>query len=923
MTTFLGKVAQHIFENYPNDTENICVVLPSKRAGLFLKKEIANTFQKTIWAPVILSPDDFIQEICASKIISSFELTLHFYSVYKALPSEVEKDDFNEFLNWAPSLLSDFDAIDRHLIDPAKFFGYINESRALEVWNVDGQALSEFQKNYLRFWKNLHLYYNALNSSLQAEHLVTRGQAYRLAAEAISKTDFSNKYHKVIFAGLNALSPAEEKIVSTSIKAGWSEILFDADEYYLFNKSQEAGSFLRKYLKGWASSNFIWKEDLLQTQEKNIHIIACPQNIIQAKVAGEIVKTKFPVNSPRSAVILCDENLLLPFLNHLPEETTAANITMGFPLKQSDLYPLLIQLFSLHSNALLKEKDYLFYHHDLLLLLAHEKMQLLFNPSKFNALSQWITSNNKVYITLERCISFLGEELRFILSAENKFGNGFLKNTLQLTLQLKNKYSDTRPIESEYLFTFYTFLQKLSNLVLKYNLEELNNLKSLKRVCLKLVKLEKLSFYGEPLQGLQIMGMLESRTLDFENIVLLSVNEGVIPKDKQQQSFIPFDIKKEFGLHTHHENDAIFAYHFYRLLQRAKNIYLLYTSAGDGMGAQGEKSRFLKQIEMEYSGKSNPNVHLYSTQAAIPASTSNNADIDIENSANIGEKLQCMAEKGFSPSAINKLIACPLDFYYRYILGLGELEEVEEDIEASSMGTAIHSTLERMYQPHVSKIIKISDVQAMLPQVEKELKQSFEAVKISEIAQGKNHLTFNIAVDVVTQFLRNEIAFLEELQSTNQVLTILNLEQKMESTLEIEVQGQVQKIKIKGIADRIDQIGSTIRLVDYKTGSVQSSELTFDMDTITGDKKSKALQLMWYSLLYLNNHPQVHSVTPGIISFRSLSKGMIGIKYKNESSANRDSCAEYETQLKIIFEHLFSGKFRYSHNSDAKYCQYC
>ena len=923
MISFLGKVARHIHENHPNNTENICVVLPSKRAGLFLKKEIAKVFEKTIWSPILLSQDDFIQEICSAKIISSFELTLHFYSVYKNLPAEEEKDDFNEFLNWAPSLLSDFDSIDRHLIDPAKFFGYINESRALEVWNVDGQPLSDFQKEYLRFWKNLYQYYTALNASLKEHKLITGGQAYRLASEIIAKPDFQPKWNKVIFAGLNALTPAEEKIISSSLKGGWSEILFDSDEYYLFNKSQEAGSFLRKYLNSWAAGNFSWKEDLLQKEQKNIHIIGCPQNIIQAKVAGEIVKTKFPLNSPKSAVILCDENLLLPFLNHLPEETTAANITMGFPLKQTDLYPLIIQLFSLHDNALLKGKDYLFYHKDLLLLLAHEKMQMLIGNDKFNELSKWITNNNKVYITVERCISFLGEDIRFVLSSENKYGKGFLKNTLQLSLLLKKHYGDQRPIETEYLFTFYTFLQKLSNLVLKYQLEELNDLKSLKRVCIKLIKQEKLAFYGEPLQGLQIMGTLESRTLDFENIVLLSVNEGVIPKDKHQQSFIPFDIKKEFGLHTHQENDAIFAYHFYRLLQRAKNIYLLYTSAGDGMGAQGEKSRFLKQIEMEYFGKNNPNVRLTSTQAALPTSSESKTDIDISSSVNILEKLNAMAEKGFSPSAINKLIACPLDFYYRYILGLGELDEVEEDIEASSMGTAIHNTLERMYNPFVGKILSPSDVQKMLLLVENYLKDSFEEVKISEISQGKNHLTFNIAIDVVTQFLRNEIAFLEERKSENKVLTVLSLENKIEGELEIEIQNKTHKIKLKGIADRIDKVGDSIRLVDYKTGSVKESELSFTMDNITSKDKGKALQLLWYSLLYLEKNPEVKFITPGIISFRSLSKGMIGIKYNNANSVDLAGALAFKEQLKVVFEMLFSGNIRFTHNSEAKYCQYC
>ncbi len=921
MISFLNRVAQHIFQYYPQSTEKICVVLPTKRAGLFLKKEIAKVFNKTIWAPNIISMDDFMSELSNSKSISSFELTLHFYKVYVDCTAAEDRDDFNEFLNWAPALLADFDAVDRHLVNADKFFSYINETRALEVWNVDGQPISDFQKEYLRFWQNLKKYYASLNDSLAKENLVSSGQAYRKASEF---NDFENtKWSKVIFAGLNALTPSEEKIIQKSIKSGWAEILWDSDEYYLHNRNQEAGFFLRKYLNTW-STEFTFKEDLLSKENKNIHLIGCPQNVLQAHVAAELIQTKMPANSPNSAVILGDENLLIPLLNQLPNETKAANITMGLPIKQIDLYPMLLQMFVMHETAKKSSKDYLFYHKDILLFLAHEKIQFLLGDNKKTIeLNNYITKNNRVYITAEKCLSILGEDLRFVVDGDNKNGSSLLQNMLRLVLLLKDKYSDTSSLENEYLFAFYTFLQKLNNLQKKYALQELEQLKALKKVFIKLIRQEKLSFYGEPLQGLQIMGMLESRALDFENIILLSMNEGVIPKDKHQQSFIPHDIKKEFGLHTYQENDAIYAYHFYRLIQRAKNVYFLYTSASDNMGAQNEKSRFLSQLEMEYAPL-NKNVHFSSTYASLPNSEIKINSQVLRNSPDIIARLKARAAKGFSPSALNKFLECPSDFYYRYILGLGEMDEVEEDIQASSLGTAIHSVLENLYQAHVGKVLKVQHVEAMLPQVDSLLEKAFQAQEINELQVGKNHLTYNVASDVIKQFLSNEISSLKELDARNQSLTILKLEYKMEGEIEIKVGGEPLKIKLSGIADRIDKIGNDIRLVDYKTGKVNDDDLTISkLENIGNGKKSKLLQLLWYSLLYLENNKEVNAISPGLLSFRALSNGLFELNIEKKEKADRETCLAFKKQLILIFERLFSDEIEYVHREDAKYCEYC
>ena len=401
------------------------------------------------------------------------------------------------------------------------------------------------------------------------------------------------------------------------------------------------------------------------------------------------------------------------------------------------------------------------------------------------------------------------------------------------------------------------------------------------------------------------------------------MNEGVIPKNRHQQSFIPHDIKIEFKLHTYQENDAIFAYHFYRLIQRAKNVYFLYTSASDNLGGQNEKSRFLSQLEMEYAPL-NKNVNFTSKFASLPNSEMKVSSPVLRNSPDIIDRLKKRAAKGFSPSAINKFLECPSDFYYRYILGLGEMDEVEEDIQASSLGTAIHSVLENLYQHYVGKVLQIKDVESMLPQVDSLLEKAFQAQEINELNIGKNHLTYNVAIDVIKQFLQNEISTLKELEIGNQSLTILKLEYQMESEIEIEVDGEPLKIKLTGIADRIDKIGNEIRLVDYKTGKVRNEDLTIsNLDTIVNGKKSKLLQLLWYSLLYLESNKEADSITPGLLSFRALSQGLFELNVEKKDKADRAMCLSFKKQLVLIFDKLFSAEIEYVHNHEAKYCQYC
>ncbi len=949
MQSFLEQLVIHLTEKYKDDISELCIVLPNRRAGLFLKTHFVKHLKKTFWAPEVMATEDFVALLAEVEIVDTTTLLFELYETVKAVNGS-ETESFDEFSKWGQILLNDFNEIDRYLVDAGQLFGNLKDIKELENWTLNAENLTEFQTKYLQFWKSLKEFYFNFQKRLLDKHEAYQGLAYKLVSADVEERVKKHPWKKIIFAGFNALNKAEEELIEKLLNAGRAEIIWDTDAYYINNLNQEAGRFIRKYnetgrFKKIKEQNIVVEENLLATEPKTITIIGAAKNVAQAKVAGNLVDTLKQENSglENTALVLADENLLFPVLHSLPSDLTDINVTMGYPLKNTPVAGYFDLIFSLHENGMKFGKGkatYSFYHTDLIKLLSHPYTAILLTGDNSDAsirkVIQAIQTRNIVFAGFSMIESIFIEfekekefEVLARLLKHWKSPADAIKCITSLIDQLKNAIINQREIQSEnkasleleYLFAFTKIIKRIHDLTIDYN-TLINDIKTLRSIINQIVRGTTLPFYGEPLMGLQVMGMLETRTLDFENVILLSCNEDILPSGKTVNSFVPFELKRHFGLPTYSDKDAIFAYHFYRLLQRAKNIYLLYNTENDDFGS-GEKSRYLTQLIYELP-KVNPSVVIKEMLVNIPVKEEkHNHTIRIEKSADIIEKLKAKAEYGFSPSLLNRYRNCTLQFYFQAIAGLKEVDEVEETIGADTLGSSIHKVLQNFYTPFIGKKIVADDIKKMKPQVEAATLAVFEEeYSKTEISFGKNLLTLKVALKFINNFLNEEIKNISSNEVNSKPTMIKALEQELETNLTVGS----QQIKIKGNADRIDTIGKLPRIIDYKTGLADTKELKFEeWDEIrTNTKLAKSFQLLMYALMYQKMNPAIQEhLISGIITFRELSAGLKTVKVNQSEELNVDLLKEFEEQVKLLLSEIFNPDMAFEQTQAIENCEYC
>ena len=930
--SFLKKFAQEIAGKY-KDPAKLCIVLPTKRAVTFLKQELADAYGKTFWAPDFYSLGEFVEDLSATRKEERFILILELYEAYLSVVKE-EPEDLGSFLKWAPTLLSDFAEIDRYLIAPENIFNYINEARALEYWNVNGEPLTDAQKHYLHFWKLLGDIYYAFQKHLSNKGIAYSGSQFREVASNIVKLTDELKWDKVVFAGFNALSTAEEKIIYTLVKRGVAEIFWDADDYYLRPNEQEAGRFMRRIIKKYPNIPFQWSGNEISTSTKKINIVTCNTDAAQTNYAGLVLQEHYQEESGvKTAVILNSEDLLIPLLYNLPDSVKAANITMGYSLKNAPLNSFVNAILDCWGNHRGKEESKAYYFRSVFQVIDHPYFHYLLPESikEIQALKEELVDKNVIYVGAKRFEKhFATAEINTLLFNNSTTSAQFIEVLLKIIALLKQgiaqaKISDLeKSIQTEYLYTYTLVFRKFLRLTAVS--EHLNkvNIKVFKKLVNQLVASESLSFFGEPLKGLQIMGMLETRLLDFDRIVMLSVNEGVLPQGKKENSFIPYDIKRELGLPTHHDHDAVFANHFYRLLHQVKNLDLVYVNGQNDFGAASERSRFIEQLLFELP-RINPNVE-FNEFSHSPSPVLDEITVQFPKDEKTLSKIKNRLEKGISPSALNKFIACPLDFFYRYILKLGEAEEVEENLKHSTFGTCVHHALELLFEPHLKKNLLAKDIQSMEKQVLPILTKKFlEFLSKEDLMTGNNLLTFEVAQQYVRNFLKLEIKNIVEAQNKKIDYRVISQEDELVGAIEIPVGGELVKVKVKGFADRISQLGEQVQLIDYKTGNVTSTDLSFTNweDLAMKPAKSKALQLALYGFAYLQQNESVNEFVAGIYSFRNLGSGLLQLKCNRKQVSAEDLRVNMPKVIELIVQNMLSANNKIEHNEEAKYCNYC
>lgn len=878
-TTFLSKLTDEVISLYSDTLSDITIVLPSKRARVFLIENIQSKLSKPIFAPTILSIEEFIQDISGLRTIDSMEVLFEFYNVYVLITEKNDVQDFETFSYWAKTVIQDFNEIDRYLLNQKHVFSYLKDVEALKRWDLELNQTTKLIDSTLEFWHKLPVYYAALY-----KHLLDKGIGYQglLYRESIANLEgFTNSLptsKKIIFAGFNALNQAEEHIFQHLLLHEKALVYWDIDYSILQDPFHDAGLFIRKYQKEWkqyANQSFKWIENHFEGH-KNIQIIGTPKTVGQTKIVGNLIEeiqSKNP-DLQNTAVVLGDENLLLPVLYNLPETVKSLNITMGYPSKNNPAQLLVSKIFKLHINAKQRnESQYTLYYKEVLDILNHALIEPHIDAKKVENVIKYnnftFFSNDKLFQLYEEHKTNASNPLfELIFSKWNDNAHEIVAKLSKVLLTIKSHLMNENQediITKAFLHSIYQVLNRISTFIEKY--QSITSLSSLFSIYKNVVDLAEVSFEGEPLSGLQVMGVLESRVLDFENVIVTSVNEGKFPSGKSSNSFIPFDIKRELGLPTFREKDAIYSYHFYHLLYRAKNIYLLYNSENsDGIDA-GEKSRFLTQLEIDFPKHIIKNT-IYN--AHLPSLAYE--PIKIEKTQSVLDRLKEIAtEKGFSPSSLTSYIRNPIQFYAQKILRIREIDEVEENIAVNTLGTVIHETLKHLYNPYIGKYLSINDIDRMLGLVETEtIKQFKEIYKEGEIKKGKNLLAFEVAKQNVEQFLKMERKDVE----AGIAIKILFLEHTLEG--EIVDKSLPYEIKIAGNVDRIELRDNKIRIIDYKTGKVEARTLKVDDFTqLTSDiKYEKIIQLLCYALMFENNQEyKGYPVEAGIISFKNMKAG--------------------------------------------------
>ena len=871
-STFLSQLAERIVTDYSESISDLVVILPNKRAKIFLIESLRSKISNTVFAPEINSIEDFVQEIAGIRSIDSVELLFEFYAVYKTNTNTSKQEPFETFANWAITLLQDFNEIDRYLLASNKVFTYLEAIKEVEHWSVEKNRTPLIEK-HLAFWKLLPKYYENLYDHLNKKGIGYQGLIYREAVENLQQ--FSNKIGKkhYIFAGFNALNKAEEKIFQYLLSAGKAEVFWDIDNVFLSDKQHDAGLFVRDFKNNWPyykSNPFSWIADDYQ-KTKNIHIIGTPKSVGQAKIVGEIIQKNTDSQAlSNTAIVLGEESLLLPVLFSLPADVDTLNITMGYSSKNNPAQILVSKLFKMHANALKRnQKQYVFYYKEVLDVLTNP---LIAPYSETHNLVQLIKSNNFTFINHKKIIELASSKNKVFSLIFQKWDTNsidVLDCISSLLLQIKSELnldSNDEKITKAFVYSIYKIINKLKTYYSKN--QTIDDLQTLEAIYKQVVNVAEVSFEGEPLNGLQIMGVLESRVLDFETVIITSLNEGKFPAGKSTNSFIPYDVKKEYGLPTFKEKDAIYTFHFYHLLQRAKNVYLLYNTESEGIDG-GEKSRFITQLLVEKQECHTITEQIYN--ADVPATA--NFPTQIPKSEMVMQRLKQIAtENGFSPSSLTNYIRNPLQFYFQRVLRISDVDEVEENIAVNTLGIIIHKTLEILYLPFVGKTsLTIENIKNCISKIDAEVLLQFKEIyKEGEIKRGQNLLAFEIAKRTIFNFLNLEMKAIENGDN----IKILALEKKCKQILKHPA--LPYDIAIQGTVDRIENRNGILRIIDYKTGKVEDKnlKLTTWADLTLEIKNDKIIQILCYAFMLQSEYGHT-DMEAGIISFKNLNAGFL------------------------------------------------
>ena len=964
MKGFLNQVASHLLKTHNDRISQLKLVFPNRRGGVFFTNYLNALISTPLISPAIITINELFSELSPLLVPDRLSLIFRLYEVYRK--STGTKELFDDFYFWGEMLVGDFDQVDKYLVNAHDLFTNVTDlkeidARFSELHDDEREQLGNFwrtlsnkekspnQQEFVRLWEDLNSVYNQFKALLISEGLAYEGMLYREVVNNLSKnSSLLGGEKQYVFIGFNALNRCEEELFEFLQNHGKAHFYWDFDDYYLDDPTQEAGYFLRKNLIRFPNSNYCTEFKSLINSSKSLKIVNIASQVGQVQVAAHelISQDSGRLKFDETAVVLCDEELLLPMINALPDDNNKVNITMGYPLKMTPVFSLVTQLIALQKNIHQDGGEMTFYNKDVMRILNHQ-LVTDFEPLASKELINSVLKNNIIYLSEKElslnsffrqlfCVPsgisgfadyFLGIIKVIFTHWQHKSGNQNGSERGSLTEQV---FDENSTIYCEYLFQSYLAVNKLKDILVNDGARVFETDNFISKEAFFSFLTQYLSgltipFEGEPLEGLQIMGILETRTLDFKNLIILSVNDGIMPKISSSGSFIPYNLRKVFGLPTIEEQNAMYAYYFYRLIQRAENVTFVYDSGANGMFT-GEKSRYLYQLLLESPFEIAETNFIFNVEQ-IPVKP-----IRIEKSPGVMAKLNdyLTGARPLSPSAIDKYLTCSLQFYFRYSAGLDEPEDISEEVDAKIFGLLFHDAMERIYQPYIGKIVKNEDIETILndQQYLREiinasfLKVYFKGVKSSEQVslKGRNWLIFEIVKKYINQLL--------ELDRKRTPFEIIGLEKKVNSM--IGINDLMQDVFIGGTIDRIERIDNSIYILDYKTGN---TDLNFPVMMSLFDRENKnrnkaAFQTMVYSYILHKNEPEVAGIYPGIYSLRGIFEQDFDASIKSkEIGVNALEFVSVSDQFEMYFrkllEEIFNTDIVFQQTTNEENCKYC
>ena len=951
MESFLKLVAADLYKHTEGNLAHTAVVFPNKRAGLFFNEYLAQESESPIWSPAYVSISELFRSLSPWEVGDPVKLVCELYKIFRRETQSTETLD--DFYFWGEMLISDFDDADKNKVDTDKLFSNLQDLRNIMddytfIDDEQEEAIRQFFQNFsierrtalkerfISLWNVLGNIYKGFRESLASQNIAYEGMMYRHVIEHLDVDKLP--YEKYVFVGFNVLNKVEHTLFTQLKDAGKAVFYWDYDEFYMKENRQavthEAGEFIRRNLRDFPSplSGELFKN---LSKPKEVHYIASSTENAQARYLPQWIRNNLTTPEKETAVVLCNEALLQPVLHSLPAEVKHVNITMGFPLSQTPVYSFLIALLELHTHGFnFKSGRYTF--QSVVTLLKHPYTRQLTGQAEL--LEKELTRNNRFYPLpgelgkdefLTRLFTPLSGNLNLCIR---------LSETLQQVAGIyQANTSGTEDTDAfnqlyrESLFKAYTTINRFRTLIEEDELTVQSE--TFRRLLVKILSTTNIPFHGEPAIGMQVMGVLETRNLDFRHLVLLSVNEGQLPKSGGDSSFIPYNLRKAFGMTTIEHKIAVYAYYFYRLLQRAERITLMYNTSSDGLN-RGEWSRFMLQFLIEWP---HPITRQFLEAGQSPQGTSS---ITVEKTPDVMRQMQSLFDvranpkAKFSPSALNYYLDCPLKFYYRYVAGLSAPDEVSAEIDSATFGSIFHYAAEHIYKDLTThgKVINKEALETLLRNdvklqdyVDTAFKKLFFNVPQNEKPEYNGVQLINSAVIAryLKQLLQNDLRYAP--------FTFIASEMEVDEPIDIQTPKGVIKSRIGGIIDRMDSKDGTLRIVDYKTGGDADTPPHVESLFIPDKKRSNyVFQTFLYAAIMCRKQPTMKIAPALLYIHRAATETYSPVIQMGEPRKPKEAVEdfskyekEYRERLQGLLEEIFNPEKSFTQTEIIEKCTYC